>query len=352
MAETIRLNKVLRELNISIDRVADFLESKGHTIEKRPTTKISKELYKLLCDEFKVDADKKIASKEVVEAKNKEKEEIREKQEKQHEISTDRKQDVIKASSKVVKFKKFGKIDLNSKNADENQVNQEPKDIQPKAKENEENSSVENPDVKKDNYKKLSGLKSTGETIDLTQFKKSDSSESKTKSKRRRRRIAPKQDELTQNNRTNFKSKQKQSFKRPSKEEPSEEEVQQQIKETLEKLQGKSSKGKAAKYRKDKRDQHKQKSDEELAALQEESKILKVTEFVTASEIATMMNVSPTEIISACMTLGMMVTLNQRLDAETLSIVAEEFGFKVEFVTAEINEENVEISYRYSLIFD
>ena len=126
------------------------------------------------------------------------------------------------------------------------------------------------------------------------------------------------------------------------KEEPSEEEVQQQIKETLEKLQGKTSKGKAAKYRKDKRDQHKQKSEEELAALEEESKILKVTEFVTANEIATMMDVSPTEIISACMTLGMMVTLNQRLDAETLSIVAEEFGYKVEFVTAEIEEENIE----------
>ena len=139
------------------------------------------------------------------------------------------------------------------------------------------------------------------------------------------------------------KSKQKERFKRPSKEEPSEEEVQQQIKETLEKLQGKSSKGKAAKYRKDKRDQHKQKSEEELAALEEESKILKVTEFVTANEIATMMDVSPTEIISACMTLGMMVTLNQRLDAETLSIVAEEFGFNVEFVTAEIEEENIEL---------
>ena len=119
--------------------------------------------------------------------------------------------------------------------------------------------------------------------------------------------------------------------------------MQQQIKETLEKLQGKSSKGKAAKYRRDKRDQHKQKSEEELAALEEESKILKVTEFVTASEIATMMDVSPTEIISACMTLGMMVTLNQRLDAETLSIVAEEFGYKVEFVTAEIEEENIEV---------
>ena len=72
MADTIRLNKVLRELNISIDRVADFLESIGHTIEKRPTTKISKDLYSLLCDEFQIDADKKIASKEVVEAKNKE----------------------------------------------------------------------------------------------------------------------------------------------------------------------------------------------------------------------------------------------------------------------------------------
>ena len=127
------------------------------------------------------------------------------------------------------------------------------------------------------------------------------------------------------------------------KEEPSEEEVQKQIKETLEKLQGKSSKGKAAKYRKDKRDQHKQKSEDELAAQEQESKILKVTEFVTANEIATMMDVSTTEIISACMTLGMMVTLNQRLDAETLTIVAEEFGYKVEFVTAEIEEDIVEI---------
>ena len=129
----------------------------------------------------------------------------------------------------------------------------------------------------------------------------------------------------------------------PEKAESSDEDVQKQIRETLEKLQGKSNKSKGAKYRRDKRDQHKQKSEEELAALEEESKILKVTEFVTASEIATMMDVSPTEIISACMTLGMMVTLNQRLDAETLSIVAEEFGYKVEFVTAEIEEENIEV---------
>ena len=117
MAETIRLNKVLRELNISIDRVADFLESKGHKIEKRPTTKISKDLYDLLCDEFQIDADKKIASKEVVEAKNKEKEKIREKQEREQENHLNKSEtEIIKASSKVVQFKKLGKIDLNSNN--------------------------------------------------------------------------------------------------------------------------------------------------------------------------------------------------------------------------------------------
>ena len=106
MADTIRLNKVLRELNISIDRVAEFLESKGHVIEKRPTTKISTDLYNLLCDEFQIDADKKLASKEAVEAKNKEKEEIREKQEKEQNSVISNSNEVIKASSKVVQFKK------------------------------------------------------------------------------------------------------------------------------------------------------------------------------------------------------------------------------------------------------
>ena len=342
MADTIRLNKVLRELNISIDRVADFLESKGHTIEKRPTTKISKDLYSLLCDEFQIDADKKIASKEVVEAKNKEKEEIREKQERQQEDSIKPQSEIIKASSKVVQFKKLGKIDIEPKKEAKKAETPEEKSSIAKEKETQKSTPENVENVKKDNYKKLSGLKSTGETIDLNQFKKTESSEPTPKSKKRRRRIVSKQDDSNQNN-TSFKAKQKERFKRPTKEEPSEEEVQQQIKETLEKLQGKSSKGKAAKYRRDKRDQHKQKSEEELAALEEESKILKVTEFVTASEIATMMDVSPTEIISACMTLGMMVTLNQRLDAETLSIVAEEFGYKVEFVTAEIEEENIEV---------
>ncbi|MDA7808303.1 translation initiation factor IF-2, partial [Flavobacteriaceae bacterium] len=125
------------------------------------------------------------------------------------------------------------------------------------------------------------------------------------------------------------------------KEEPSDEEVQKQIRETLEKLQGKSSKSKGAKYRRDKRSQHRQKSEDELAQIEAESKVLKVTEFITVGEIATMMNASSTEIISTCMTLGIMVTMNQRLDAETLSIVAEEFGYEVSFEKAEL-EENIE----------
>ena len=347
MADTIRLNKVLRELNISIDRVAEFLESKGHVIEKRPTTKISTDLYNLLCDEFQIDADKKLASKEAVEAKNKEKEEIREKQEKEQNSVISNSNEVIKASSKVVQFKKVGKIDLEPKKEIKvEKVDSKPqKEPTTEVKEQSPSSPDESIDdsVKKDNYKKLTGLKSTGEKIDLNQFKKPETDSSEAKSKKKRKRIVSNKGNAPQNNFGNTKFKQKGRPNRVVKEEPSEEEVQKQIKETLEKLQGKSSKGKAAKYRKDKRDQHKQKSEEEIAAQEQESKILKVTEFVTANEIATMMDVSTTEIISACMTLGMMVTLNQRLDAETLSIVAEEFGYKVEFVTAEIEEEAEEI---------
>ncbi|MDA9328486.1 translation initiation factor IF-2, partial [Flavobacteriaceae bacterium] len=119
--------------------------------------------------------------------------------------------------------------------------------------------------------------------------------------------------------------------------------VQKQVRETLEKLQGKSSKGKGAKYRRNKRDAHRELSDAESEAQVLGSKILKVTEFVTASEVATMMEVPVTEIISACMMLGMMVTMNQRLDAETLKIVAEEFDHTVEFVGAEVEESIEEV---------
>ena len=385
MAENIRLNKVLRELNISIDRAIDFLESKSIEIEKRPTTKISLEIYELLSDEFQTDANKKVASKELGEAKSKEKEALRIKREAEIELLLKKKEEeakVITAASKLKEVKKVGKIDLQpnlaknkavkSKDSVESSPNEIKKTVTNEKTPNEviidpkksiattekvvnkdvnvgDQDSKDESDTVTTKYKKLSGLKSTGETIDLSKFKseKKKESPSSSNSKRKRRRISKPNDNAKTSQKPGQRTAQKSNFKpkntTSTREEPSAEEVQKQVRETLEKLQGKSSKGKGAKYRKEKRDQHRQKTEDELANVEAESKLLKVTEFVTASEVATMMDVSVTEIISACMTLGMMVTMNQRLDAETLSIVAEEFGYSVEFVTADIEDSIEEI---------
>ena len=120
--------------------------------------------------------------------------------------------------------------------------------------------------------------------------------------------------------------------------EVSDEEVSKQVKDTLARLTAKGAKTKAAKYRKEKREAVAERMNEEFEREEQERSILKVTEFVTVSELATMMNVSPTEVITACMNLGLMVSINQRLDAEALVVVAEEFGYKVEFVSVEIQE--------------
>ena len=383
MAQNIRLNKVLRELNISIDRAIDFLESKSIEIEKRPTTKISLEIYELLSNEFQTDANKKVASKELGEAKSKEKEALRIKREAEIELLLKKKEEdakVITAASKLKEVKKVGKIDLQPnlekpkslktkesvepsaivvEKAASDEKNTKEIEIDPKKATTEgavkKDDKVDSEDSKAESdtvttkYKKLSGLKSTGETIDLTKFKaeKKKESPSQSNSKRKRRRISKPNDNAKTTQKPGQRTAQKSNFKSKNttstREEPSAEEVQKQVRETLEKLQGKSSKGKGAKYRKEKRDQHRQKTEDELANVEAESKLLKVTEFVTASEVATMMDVSVTEIISACMTLGMMVTMNQRLDAETLSIVAEEFGYSVEFVTADIEDSIEEI---------
>ena len=418
-AKTMRLNKVLREFNISLDRAVEFLNSKGHDIEARPTTKISEDVYRVLFNEFQTDKSKKVASKEVGEEKRKEKEELRLAREREIEDrrkADEKQQEVISARTKLEGPKQVGKIDLDKKPEDRTPVKKEeetpkPEVSQPSSvKKEEEKPEVEEPkapetqpapkeetapekaetketpaaeapaakeaeapkaeekpkeeeaskeeekaeagsDTVKTNYTKLSGPNFTGEKIDLSQFKKpvkkkdekkaADDKE-KEKRKKRRRRISKdvKGAPATGGAAASKGSRGGKKPSRPSltKEEPSEEEVQKQVRETLEKLQGKSGKGKGAKYRRDKRDQHRQRSEDDLAQQETESKILKVTEFVTVSEVATMMDVPVTKIISACMSLGMMVTMNQRLDAETLSIVADEFDYEVEFVSADIEE--------------
>ena len=371
----IRINKVLRELNISLDRAVDFLESKGIEIEKSPNTKISQEVYDTLSDEFQTDATKREKAQEVSEAKLKEKEELREQREREieeKEKQESKKETVVKAKAELSGPKQIGKIELDKKPKakteekpkEEAPVKEEKKPVaekvEPAKPKKEEKPKKETPKVEaepkesaeetiKTQYKKLSGPTTTGKKIDLSQFNKPKKKKEEKKpeasndgNKRKRRRISKGGNDsgVGKPNFDNRRGGKGRGNSRPKvvKEEPSEEEVQKQVRETLEKLQGKSNKGKGAKYRREKRDQHRQQTemDQELAAA--ESKTLKVTEFVTVSEVATMMDVGVTQVISACMSLGMMVTMNQRLDAETLTIVAEEFGFDVEFVTADIEE--------------
>ncbi len=367
---TIRLNKVLRELNISLDRAVDHLASKGHEIEARPTTKITGEVYQVLLDEFQTDASKKAASQEVAEEKMKEKEELRlqmEREQEERRLARERRQaaseKVIRGKAELSGPKTVGKIDLDKKpeppKTEEKPVveKQEPQPAKVEEKKVEENKvetattaeEPKEPETIETQYQKLSGPKLTGDKIDLSKFQKPKKKKEEQKTtegqgsdrKKRRKRIISKNDAGAAGNRGR-NGQRKGQRQTVAKVEPTEEEIQKQVRETLEKLQGKTSKGKGAKYRREKRDLHRQQSEKELELQEKESKLLKVTEFVTVNEVATMMDVSTTEIISACMSLGMMVTMNQRLDAETLSIVAEEFGYDVEFVTAEI-EESIEV---------
>ena len=366
---SIRLNKVLRELNISLDRAVEYLNLKGIEIDARPTTKITTEVYNVLLDEFETDKSKKVASHEIGEEKRKEKESLRIIQEKKEQERLDQiaKREEMKTNRVAVeKPKTLGKIDLETLNkpkpakktdekkpettsettpaepapsvsSSKEEEKKEVKATQP-AESSSENEPQEN-ETLKTQYQKLSGPKKTGQTINLEEVNKKEKTVEDAR-KRKRKRISK---DVKPSKPTNTNTNRKRGTRpaAPQKEEPSDEEVQRQIRETLEKLQGKSSKSKGAKYRRDKRSQHRQKSEEELAQIEAESKVLKVTEFITVGEVATMMGVSSTEIISTCMTLGIMVTMNQRLDAETLSIVAEEFGYEVSFEKTEL-EENIE----------
>lgn len=415
----IRINKVLRELNISLERAVDYLKDKGIAIESNPNTKISDEVYNVLCGQFAGDRGNKEASKEVGEEKRKEKEALRVEREKEiedkrkHDEELLKRQEVIKAKAVVTGPVHVGNIDLNPKKAivpaaassekteipseKSSPIASEPKTVVPEKETKKEKEVLEAvPTAKKETletpaeesittkYTKLSGATLTGQTIDLSQFNKPKKKKEDPKiapnkpgtpitpgsaatnaNKNKRKRIAPKPGAPRQETGTlgtlgspnpnkitpnaagggfNANRGARPGFvkgARPAitaKVEPTEEEVKNQIRETLEKLQGKGSKSKAAKYRRDKRDIHRQKSDDEQRAIDEGSKTIKVTEFVTVGEIAIMMDVQINKVIGTCMSLGIMVTQNQRLDAETLTIVADEFGYEVEFITVDIEE--------------
>ena len=432
--KTIRINKVLKDLNISLATAVEELKKhKNIEIEESLNTKITEEAFEFLSNKFKADKNKRAVSKEIVEDKRKEREAIRMEQEKENqEKRKQQEQEVIRAKAQLAGLKPVGKIDLDGAKKEEKTVPAEapktevastpPTPVEPvvakevevtpaaevvKNNENKNHNHKDHKEIKKKEspkpdaqknktvyqnplmqaitppkkkeqqhtkhkeeptpeipigvietqYQKLTGPKVVGEKIDLSQFEKKKKKKKRSRGKdkekdaqtttvanaandsekRKRKRIRKDEPNAAAAGKGDSAKKEKKA-KIFAKIEPTEEEVQKQVRETLERLQGKTTKSKGAKYRKEKRETHRQKVEQELAEQEQQEKILKLTEFVTVNELATMMDVPINRVIGACMTLGIMVTMNQRLDAETLSIVADEFGFEVEFATANIEE--------------
>ena len=343
MPSPIRLNKVLKELNISLDRAVEFLSSKKIEIEPRPTSKIDQNTYDLLLDEFQTDKSDKDKLEEINTKKRKEleaklAEEIKEEELKSQQAIKKEETPIEKEELKPQQSIKKEETPVEEDSTTKKEVSSS----SPKVKQPIEDVKIDPDDKSKiqTNFQKLSGLKKTGEVIDLDSIKKKEEKVEESKKKRRKRiskDVSKPKDLAKKFNKNNKQNNSNQKV------EPTSDEIQKQIRETLEKLQGKSSKSKGAKYRKDKRDQRKVQSEEEEALQEKESKTIKITEFITVGEIATLMDISSNDIISTCMSLGIMVTMNQRLDSETLSVVADEFGYQLEFIKTDIEEEQDEV---------
>ena len=343
MPSPIRLNKVLKELNISLDRAVEFLSSKKIEIEPRPTSKIDQITYDLLLDEFQTDKSDKDKLEEINTKKRKELEAKLAEEIKEEELKSQ--QAIIKEETPIEKEELKPQQTIKKEETPVEQDSTDKKEVSsssPKVKQPIEDVKIDPDDKSKiqTNFQKLSGLKKTGEVIDLDSINKKEEKVEESKKKRRKRiskDVSKPKDLAKKFNKNNKQNNSNQKV------EPTSDEIQKQIRETLEKLQGKSSKSKGAKYRKDKRDQRKVQSEEEEALQEKESKTIKITEFITVGEIATLMDISSNDIISTCMSLGIMVTMNQRLDSETLSVVADEFGYQLEFIKTDIEEEQDEV---------
>jgi translation initiation factor IF-2 len=397
MARPIRLGKAAGELNVGMSTIVDFLEGNGVSIDASPNTKLTPEQYEMLRTEFAADQDLKEQSKKATPVREKrETISIRDKKEDEVEeapaaepasvpvAETPKPEPVAAPTSApvpepepepvVVKpveepaaaeeekpgVKMIGKIDLESinqktrpdKKAKEEAVapkeeakpeaeapKETPKKVvkeeAPAAKKEEKPAAPSAPKVTETiraESKKLAGPNVVGK-IELP-VEKPRSSGGGAGERRKRKRVR-KVDVNKQAHQQQAKNKGKKKVDKP---EITEQDIQREIKETLARLSSKGGKSKASKNRRAKRDSVAQRRQEEELQAELEEKVLKLTEFVSVSELATMMNVSSTDVISACMSLGIFVSINQRLDAETIQIVAEEFGYETEFVTAEVQE--------------
>ena len=429
----IRLNKAVKEFNISMTRLVEFLQAKGFEVESNPNAQLEESAYSALEAEFAKDGEQRKASHEVVMIKV---------PEEKLEIEPS-KPEVIRAKTSLrPETKILGKIDLDPKKPEvpaakepEPEVKEEPVVVptpatpekqefkvldkidlsqiegsKPKSsKKDQPVKEEEKPAVKAEEtpapkveapapaaekspeaseeaqsdkietvYQKLEGVKILKQTVDLSQFNKPkpQGGANSAAAKKKRKRIekpntpgtgTPGQAGTQQGNRPQGNRPPGQGGNRPGQGgnrpgyqgggnagkggsrrgaptmpvELTDEQVKNQIKETLEKLTNKGGKNKGAKYRKEKR-VYRREQDELQQEMDAADKTLKVTEFITVGELASLMNVSPTEVISACFSLGVMVTMNQRLEADTLLLVADEFGYKIEFSDADLEESAVE----------
>ncbi|MCA6079021.1 translation initiation factor IF-2 [Fulvivirga sedimenti] len=399
--QTMRLSQVARKLNVGRHTILEYLTDKGFEVDSSPNSKITAEQYAMLSKEFAASAHEKeeassmtIGTKHVenvvidsdsdVQSKGEDEESVliknlstkpgkkeeepapvkAEKEEKVEEVKPEKVEEKAKEEEKVEEkpaepeekeddanrlkgIKVLGKIDLDQKKEPkkEEPVKEKPaeakKEEKPAEKEAPKEVKETKPapqnDVIEAKADKLQGLKVVGK-IDLPEKKdkkskpvaSSDDQKERKKKKRPRKRIA--RDD----------SKDSRRRGRVEKEEPSDKEIQDQIKATLAKLSGGGKKSTGSKYRREKRSAMAEAKEEQMLQEQEESKTLKVTEFISANDLASLMDVSVNDVISTCMSLGMFVSINQRLDAESITIIADEFGYNVEFTTAD-DEMEVEV---------
>lgn len=340
-----RIVKVASELGVGVDHVIEFLHKSGHADIGR-NSKIDDKVYNLLIKEFQSErAVKEEVSKQVASAKPRE-----------PELVAPQEQEITRARpEKEMNIKVISKIDLDtvSPKAKPEPVKEKPAPpppVEEPVKAGEQAPEKPAEDFYETKFNKLEGPTILGKiNLPPPEEKKkpvaSSASFDKGNKKRKRKRKGvdiAKVGSGIPNNRPDRPKFDKGGASRPKrsfdpKVAPTQDQIQNQIKETLARLSG-TGKSKASKYRKLKREAFSEKLQEEVEKQESEKKLIKVTEFVSVNQLASMMSVPANEIIAACMNLGLFVSINQRLDAETLTIVAEEFGHQVEFVTIEDQE--------------
>lgn len=393
-SKKIRLIQVAKEFKVGFNTLADYLQRKGLQSDCSPSSPVSAEVYAVLEKEFgrnRQSGNERNAVRERIQSKGSvsiNSQNAKEAEEEEVVI----KSNVISVKDEVRGPKILGKIDLGGKKKEEApapvEVKEEPKPapapvveepkreepkpvpaepkVEPKPapvveepKQGEVAAEPKRDSVYRPQVSQLDGPKILG-TMDVSNMvpggkhkrkrlekeKVNVAKEGKNVGKPEKGGQKGGNNNANANQNNNQQAQQQSKKNKKQKQQPkpvvrpevSDEEVQKQVKDTLARLTAKGTKSKGAKYRKEKREEVRERMNEEMEREEMERSVLKVTEFVTVSELATMMNVSPMEVISACMNLGLMVSINQRLDAEALVVVAEEFGFTVEFVSVEIQE--------------